>query len=67
VQAALARAVDETLLPLHNREMSHARQIIESRKGVIRRKEYLLITLRSDQSDALMRRVLRSSILRTRC
>jgi hypothetical protein len=34
VQAALARAIDETLLPLHNREMSDARQIIESRKGV---------------------------------
>jgi hypothetical protein len=52
VQAATARAIDETALPLHNREMSDARQVIESRKGAIPRKEYLLITscLPADQS-----------------
>jgi hypothetical protein len=35
VQAEIARAIDETVLPQYNKEMAAARQVIESRKGVM--------------------------------
>jgi hypothetical protein len=52
VRAEIARTIDETVLPQYNKEMADARQVIESRKGVMPRKEYLLITscLHPDQS-----------------
>jgi hypothetical protein len=52
VQTEIARAIEETVLPRYNKEMADARQVIESRKGVMLRQEYLLITscLRPDQS-----------------
>ena len=43
VQAETARAINETVLPRYNKEMADARQVIESRKGIMPRKEYLLI------------------------
>jgi hypothetical protein len=52
VQAEVVKAIEETVLPQFNEEMADARQVLESRKGVMLRQEYLLITscLRPDQS-----------------
>ena len=54
VQAETARAINETVLPRYNKEMADARQVIESRKGIMPRKEYLLITscLHPDRSPS---------------
>ena len=43
VQAELKRAIDETVLPQYLKEMKGARQITESRKGIVKRETYRLI------------------------
>jgi hypothetical protein len=51
VQAEIARAIDETVLPQYNKEMADARQVIEPRKGVMSREEYLFTScLHPDRS-----------------
>lgn len=43
VQAELERIINETVLPQYNKEMAEARDIVESRKGVLSREDYRLI------------------------
>jgi hypothetical protein len=52
VQEGIEQAINETVLPQYLKEMAGARQVIESRKGVMKRAEYRLIAaaLHPDQS-----------------
>jgi hypothetical protein len=57
VQAEIKRRIDETVLPHYNEKLAEYDEVIKARKGLVSRKDYLLIAscLHPDQSASKQR------------